>query len=480
MIRGIGTPRSQSRIPRPIVFSLRFSGVKHGLSDVEKSANGQKVPAPRSLVLKHLVSARFRLLPRRRAARLRLRRNRIHIQRVGAFSGRFLRGWGENVSWHYSRACRACRRRNRRGLCPLPRGGDSSDRAGLRAEPDAAAAQPHLPAHRERRGSRRHGPSAPSRSPRPGLPSTSIAGGLDHPRWLHVLPNGDVLVAESNKPPKPDEAASASAAGSWASSWGRAGAEVPSANRISLLRDADGDGVAETKTAFLDGPVFAVRHDAARRHALCRQCRCHRRLPVSGGRDRDHGACRKDRRSAGRAVNHHWTKDVIASRDGTKLYATVGSNSNVGENGMDEEVNRAAVLEIDLASAADAALRFRAAQPERPVVESRKRRAVGGRQRTRRDRQRPRARLHDLGEGRRLLRLALQLLRPASSTRASSRRRPDLVAKAIKPDYALGSAYRIARLDLQHGRPFRPGDTRTAPSSASTARGTASRAAATR
>ena len=94
--------------------------------------------------------------------------------------------------------------------------------------------------------------------------------------------------------------------------------------------------------------------------------------------------------------NHHWTKDVIAGPDGAKLYATVGSNSNVGENGMEEEENRAAVLEIDLRNATDAAVRIRPAQPQRPVLESAKRRAVGRRQRARRDRQRPRPRLHDL------------------------------------------------------------------------------------
>jgi glucose/arabinose dehydrogenase len=85
-----------------------------------------------------------------------------------------------------------------------------------------------------------------------GLSVKALATGLDHPRWLHVLPNGDVLVAESNAPPRPEQ-------GKGIKGWikkkfmARAGAGVPSANRITLLRDADGDGVAETRTVFLHG-----------------------------------------------------------------------------------------------------------------------------------------------------------------------------------------------------------------------------------
>lgn len=77
----------------------------------------------------------------------------------------------------------------------------------------------------------------------------AFASGLDHPRWLYVLPNGDVLVAESNSPPKPEQ----KGIRAWFMKYffKKAGAAVPSANRITLLRDADGDGAAETKTAFL-------------------------------------------------------------------------------------------------------------------------------------------------------------------------------------------------------------------------------------
>ena len=84
-----------------------------------------------------------------------------------------------------------------------------------------------------------------------GLKVAAFAEGLDHPRWLYVLPNGDVLVAETNSPPKPDDSKGIKG---WIADkvMSRAGAGVPSANRITLLRDANHDGVAETRTVFLD------------------------------------------------------------------------------------------------------------------------------------------------------------------------------------------------------------------------------------
>ena len=183
----------------------------------------------------------------------------------------------------------------------------------------------------------------------PGLAVNEFAGGLDHPRWLHVLPNGDVLVAESNAPPKPDEEFSLRG---WAMGlvMRQAGAEVPSANRITLLRDADGDGVAETRSAFLEqlnspfgmallgNTLYVANTDAIVA------------FPYQEGATEIAAPGEKIVDLPGGPINHHWTKDVIASPDGTKLYATVGSNSNVGENGMAAEENRAAVLEIDLAT----------------------------------------------------------------------------------------------------------------------------------
>ncbi len=182
--------------------------------------------------------------------------------------------------------------------------------------------------------------------PAAGLAVSAFATGLDHPRWLYVLPNGDVLVAESNAPPRPEN-------GNGIKGWvmkqvmKRAGAAVPSANRITLLRDADGDGVAEFRAVFLDGlnspfGMVLVGSDfyVANTDALVRFA-----YTPGATRIADPGAKVVD--LPGGPLNHHWTKNVIASRDGSRLYVTVGSNSNVAENGMEKEVDRAAILEID-------------------------------------------------------------------------------------------------------------------------------------
>ena len=182
-----------------------------------------------------------------------------------------------------------------------------------------------------------------------GLTVSAYASGLDHPRWVYVLPNGDVLVAETNAPPKPED-------GNSIKGWvmkkvmKRAGAGTPSANRITLLRDADGDGVAETKTVFLaglhspfgmtlvGGSLYVANSDAVIR------------FPYKTGDLRITDPGKKIADLPAGPINHHWTKNIIASRDGKHLYATVGSNSNVAENGIDKEENRAAILEIDPAN----------------------------------------------------------------------------------------------------------------------------------
>ena len=175
----------------------------------------------------------------------------------------------------------------------------------------------------------------------------AFAAGLDHPRWLYVLPNGDVLVAETNAPPKPED-------GKGIKGWitkrvmKRAGAGVPSANRITLLRDADGDGVAETRSAFLEGlnspfGMVLIGNDfyVANTDAVVR-------FPYTQGQTRITAPGNKVIDLPAGPINHHWTKNLIASRDGSRLYVTVGSNSNVAENGMDKEVGRAAIWEVDL------------------------------------------------------------------------------------------------------------------------------------
>ena len=180
-----------------------------------------------------------------------------------------------------------------------------------------------------------------------GLAVNAFATGLDHPRWLYVLPNGDVLVAETNAPANPDAKKTLK---SMIQGWfmKRAGAGVPSADRISLLRDTDGDGVAETKTVFLDGlhspfgmaligdDFYVANTDAIIRFSYQQDATEITSSP-------DHIADLP----AGN-INYHWTKNIIASNDGEQLYATVGSNSNIGEKGMDNEVNRAAILQINL------------------------------------------------------------------------------------------------------------------------------------
>ena len=183
-------------------------------------------------------------------------------------------------------------------------------------------------------------------TPAAGLTVTAFATGLDHPRWIHVLPNGDVLVAESNKPPQPEQAAKGLKARLMGFFMKRAGAGVKSANRITLLRDEDGDGVAETRSAFLENLFSPFGMALVGNDFYVANADGIVRFPYSPGATRIEAAGTPvTDLPAGR--NHHWTKSLIASPDGSKLYATVGSNSNVAENGMGEEEGRAAVWEVD-------------------------------------------------------------------------------------------------------------------------------------
>jgi glucose/arabinose dehydrogenase len=178
----------------------------------------------------------------------------------------------------------------------------------------------------------------------PGLRVNAFATGLAHPRWLYVLPNGDVLVAESAAPPKPEGGKSIKAF-FMGKAMKKAGSAVESANRITLLRDGDGDGVAETRTAFLENLYSPFGMALVGNDFFVANADAVVRFPYTdGAMGIDAPGVQVAPLPAGR--NHHWTKALIASPDGTRLYATVGSNSNVGENGMDEEVNRAAILEI--------------------------------------------------------------------------------------------------------------------------------------
>jgi glucose/arabinose dehydrogenase len=189
-------------------------------------------------------------------------------------------------------------------------------------------------------------------SPRPaaGLRVMPFASGLDHPRWLYVLPNGDVLVAETNA--QPQQPAKSLRAVVQKQAREAAGAATPSADRISLLRDGDGDGVAETRTIFLAGltspfGIALVGNDlyVANTDAVLR-------FPYRAGATRI--AARGERVAALPAgePNRHWTKGLVASPDGRRLYVSVGSNSDHAENGLDKEEGRAAIWEIDPATGA--------------------------------------------------------------------------------------------------------------------------------
>lgn len=180
-----------------------------------------------------------------------------------------------------------------------------------------------------------------------GLSVTAFATGLDHPRWLLSLPNGDVLVAETNAPPKPED-------GKGIKGWvmglvmGKAGATTPSANRITLLRDSDGDGKADVREPFLEGLNSPFGMALVGSDLYIADTDAVVKAPYREG---DTKATARPERVVdlpGGPLNHHWTKNIVASRDGSKLYATVGSNSNVAENGIEAEQGRAAIWEIDL------------------------------------------------------------------------------------------------------------------------------------
>jgi len=194
-------------------------------------------------------------------------------------------------------------------------------------------------------------PQGATPQPSPDFRVRAFAQGLEHPRTLHVLPNGDVLVAETNAPPRPEDAQGIKGLVMKAV-MKKAGATVPSADRITLLRDTDGDGVAELRTPFLTGlnspfgmalvgdTLYVANTDAVVR------------FPYRSGQTTIDVPPVKVADLPAGAINHHWTKALLASRDGSKLYVGVGSNSNVAENGMENEVGRAAIFEIDTASGA--------------------------------------------------------------------------------------------------------------------------------
>lgn len=180
-----------------------------------------------------------------------------------------------------------------------------------------------------------------------GLAVNAFASDLDHPRWLYVLPNGDVLVAETNSP---GDLKGFKGIKGWFAKriMKKAGAAVPSANRITLLRDTDNDGVADVRSAFLENlhspfgmalvgdQFFVANTDAVVRFSY------------RTGDTRISGPATHVADLPAGEINQHWTKNLLASPDGLTLFVAVGSNSNIGENGMEHEVRRAAILSVDV------------------------------------------------------------------------------------------------------------------------------------
>jgi glucose/arabinose dehydrogenase len=194
-------------------------------------------------------------------------------------------------------------------------------------------------------------PAGATPTPAAGLSVKAFARDLQHPRWLYTLPNGDVLVAETSSPPQPeDEKGLRGMAAKYIMT--KAGAKVASANRISILRDSNGDGVADLKQPFITGlnapigmvlvgdDLYVAETDRLTRFAYVPGATS---ITTPGVKVAD---------LPGGPRNHHWTKNVVASADGATLFVSVGSNSNVAENGLDEERNRAGILAIDRATGA--------------------------------------------------------------------------------------------------------------------------------
>ncbi len=297
-------------------------------------------------------------------------------------------------------------------------------------------------------------PAGATPKPAPGFAVKAFAKNLDHPRWLYTLPNGDVLVAESDTPPQP---ADNQGIKGWIAKivMKHAGSSHPSANRITLLRDTNGDGVADIQTVFLKGlnspfGMALIGNDlyVANTDAVLR-------FPYRTGDTVISAPGKKLADLPAGPLNHHWTKNIIASKDGAHLYATVGSNSNVAENGMDQEVRRAAILEIDTATGQSRVFASGLRNPNGMAWEPK----TGALWTVANERD-------ELGND--LVPDYLTSVKrdgfygwPYSyygqhvDARVSPAR-PDLVAKAIAPDYALGSHVAALGLVFYQGKLFPP------------------------
>ena len=276
-----------------------------------------------------------------------------------------------------------------------------------------------------------------------GTTVTAFANGLEHPRWLYVLPNGDVLVAETNAPSRPDDAKGIK--GWFVNHYAKkAGAAVKSADRITLLRDADGDGIAESRTVLIDSLTSPFGMVLIDNYLYVANTDGVVRFPYTRGQMQIAALGVPVSPLPAGPINHHWTKNIVASRDGTKLYATVGSNSNAGENGIDNEKERAAVWEIDLTTGNHRIFASGLRNPVGLAWEP----TTGALWTSVNERD-------ELGSD--IVPDYMTALRDGAfygfpysyfgrhvDPRVKEER-PDLVAKAVVPDYALGSAHGVAR-----------------------------------
>jgi glucose/arabinose dehydrogenase len=186
--------------------------------------------------------------------------------------------------------------------------------------------------------------------PAAGLSVSAYASGLAHPRWIYVLPNGDVLVAETNKPAPPEQAESGGIKGAVMKyEMKKAGAAAATANRITLLRGVGANGEAASRTTFLEGLNSPFGMALVGNDLYIANADAVLRFPYQAGQTSIAAAGVKVM-DLPAGINHHWTKNIIASPDGKRLYISVGSNSNIGENGMDKEDGRAAIWELNRAS----------------------------------------------------------------------------------------------------------------------------------
>ncbi|KGT47700.1 sorbosone dehydrogenase family protein [Acinetobacter sp. HR7] len=192
-------------------------------------------------------------------------------------------------------------------------------------------------------------PAGTMLTPAAGLKVQAFAKDLQHPRWLYVLPNGDVLVAETDAPPKPEDSKGIKGK-IMKMVMQKAGSSYPSANRISLLRDSNHDGVADQKTVFLQNLNSPFGMTLVGNMLYVANTDALIRFPYQSGITQIRESSSKVLDLPAGPLNHHWTKNIIANPAGTKLYITVGSNSNVAENGLDQEKGRALIMEFDIAT----------------------------------------------------------------------------------------------------------------------------------